>query len=198
MIRLLALSLLLAAPASAQEFPSLFDVTGVASNDVLNVRESPSAAAPIVGTLAPDARAVEVVGADPSGHWALVNVGETAGWASLAYLTEAPASGDYLLERDLSCGGTEPFWSLDITQGAGARFNPMEGQAEDWPAGLVQMGAGRTDRFLIGLGDGRAAVLSRGYCSDGMSDLMYGLEINVLSHPGGLTLWNGCCSIAPR
>lgn len=193
----LAISLLAATPLAAQEFPSLFDVAGVAANDVLNLRESPSAQAPIVGTLAPGATAVEVVGADPSGRWGLVNTGETAGWAALAYLREQHGSED-LAGHALTCGGTEPFWSLRITQGTGAHFNPMEGGAEDWPAGTLAPGGGRSDRFLIGLGEGRAAVLSRGLCSDGMSDRMFGLEINLVSHPGGLTLWNGCCSIAPR
>ena len=53
----LILSLFLALPASAQTMlPTLFDVTGVAGNDRLNVRAMPDASASILSELAPDAK----------------------------------------------------------------------------------------------------------------------------------------------
>ena len=39
----------------------MFDVTGVAANDVLNIRAAPDASAEIIGTLSPNARDIEVV-----------------------------------------------------------------------------------------------------------------------------------------
>ncbi|MEO1155590.1 MAG: SH3 domain-containing protein, partial [Pseudomonadota bacterium] len=52
---------------AAQGYPALFDVTGVASDDVLNIRSAPSATAEIIGTLAHNETGVEVVGEGPAG-----------------------------------------------------------------------------------------------------------------------------------
>ena len=74
MIRILLTLLFLALPAQAQDFPALYAVTGVAADDVLNIRSRPDAGAPIIGALAPDSTGVEVLGR--SGNWALVSAGE--------------------------------------------------------------------------------------------------------------------------
>ena len=60
MIRVLILLLALALPLRAEEFPAAYAVTGVASNDVLNIRARPDAGSAIIGSLAPDATGVEV------------------------------------------------------------------------------------------------------------------------------------------
>ena len=62
-MRALALLLALALPsgAAAKGLPALHDVTGVAADDVLNVRARPDASAPVLGALTPDATGVEVV-----------------------------------------------------------------------------------------------------------------------------------------
>lgn len=81
MIRLLALILTVSPLAlRAEVYLALHDVTGVAANDVLNIRENPDAASPVIGTLAPDATGVEVILVDDG--WALVNAGERSGYAS--------------------------------------------------------------------------------------------------------------------
>lgn len=66
----LALILWLAAgPAAAQDLPAVYDVAGVAADDVLNVRAEPSAEAPVLRTLAPDAGGIEVVAlSGPAGN----------------------------------------------------------------------------------------------------------------------------------
>ncbi len=70
MIRVLAFCLLwLPGLALAQSFPALYDVTGVASDDVLNVRAAPNANAQVIAALGPKATQVEVVRTDTSGHW---------------------------------------------------------------------------------------------------------------------------------
>lgn len=110
----LLLLLILAAPAHAtQEYilPTLFDVTGVAADDVLNIRQLPDADAPIIGTLSPDAKGIEVV--EDTGGWGRVNSGEGSGWVSMrymAYRTDVWHEG--ALPDGFSCFGTEPFWSL--------------------------------------------------------------------------------------
>lgn len=77
MIRLLAFFFaFLSTPALAQDiYPALHDVTGVAADDVLNIRSEPSASSPIIGTFSPFETDVEVVALSPDGGWGRVNAG---------------------------------------------------------------------------------------------------------------------------
>jgi hypothetical protein len=79
--------------AGEASLPALFDVTGVASGDVLNLRAEPSAQATIIGSFPADATGIEVIATDSSGRWGQVNAVERAGWASLAYLARQPGQG---------------------------------------------------------------------------------------------------------
>ncbi|MEP2426619.1 MAG: SH3 domain-containing protein, partial [Tateyamaria sp.] len=92
-MRVLAVVLCLwALPAAATQdaWPALYDVSGVAENDALNIRQAPDAAAPIIGSLTPDAEGIEVIRPDDHHGWGLVNSGEGRGWVSLRYLTRQP------------------------------------------------------------------------------------------------------------
>jgi uncharacterized membrane protein len=194
MIRAAALlfCLLLPGLASAQSWPALHDVTGVAAGDVLNIRAEPRAAAERVGALAHDARAVEVV--QVRGGWGLVNSGEGAGWVSMRYLAPR-VSGDHALTRHITCFGTEPFWSLDITQGQTLRLSSPGDGDRTFPAGLLQPSANRSDRFVL-RGGQLTAVIAHGACTDGMSDRQFGLTIDMLPDDGDDTrLLSGCCSL---
>ncbi len=208
----LILALMLPQPSHAAEdgWPALYDVSGVVAGDVLNIRERPDAASPIVGTLGPDTKDVEVIRANDDGTWGLVNTGERSGWASLSYLArqDGQAGGMPPIRQ---CFGTEPFWTLDH-EGAELRLSTMDGPALD---GLVSgrfASRSRPDRFVY-----------RGYlrsedagpleitlslrleaCNDGMSDREYGIDIDMLVRDGdaedGLRrpfLYSGCCSIRP-
>lgn len=197
MIRVLILAiLLLPGLARAQDmpehFPSLFDVAGVAADDVLNVRAEPAASAEKVGELAFDARHVEVIRL--AGGWGLVNSGERSGWVSMRFL-QPQEGGDYALSRFMTCFGTEPFWNLEITQGDMARFSaPGQGTAH-YTVGLLQRSSNRTDRFVL-LGGRLVAIISRAACNDGMSDRDYGLTVDLLPDvEQGLPLLSGCCSL---
>ena len=194
-----ALFLLLPSLAAAGSLPSRYDVRGVGPGDVLNIRAEPSAAAPVVGTLAPDARGVEVMAADPSGRWGRVNANEGNGWVSLAYLTEQAAvwqSGK--LPDGLHCFGTEPFWSLEPS-GEQARFEQPEG-SRSYEMTALDLGTDSDPRRALLLRDGEttatAAIVPQ-VCSDGMSDRVFGLEVLlVVSGQAGRNLFSGCCSIA--
>ena len=193
MIRLLALLIwLLPGIALAQGYPALFDVTGVASGDTLNIRAAPQASAEKIGEFGPNARDIEVIREE--GGWGLVNSGERSGWASMRYLARQEG-GDYALARHLICFGTEPFWSLDIVQGAMATLSSPDGAGASWNVGLVQGSANRTDRFAIS-GSGAQpliAIVSAQSCNDGMSDREFGLAIDMMR---GGDLYSGCCSLA--
>ena len=196
MIRFLLLFLALALPLRAEEFPALHAVTGVAADDVLNIRARPDAGSPIIGTLAPDAAGVEVVGT--SGKWARVNTGEGSGYAALRFLVREPGPAWNALLSLLVCFGTEPFWSLEIDPQAGTtRYLTPEDQAPDpdpitglWPAEPWARSA------AVGLPDG-LAVLTGQACSDGMSDRAYGIAVDIFrTGPGGTARVAGCCRLA--
>ncbi|UWQ83360.1 COG3650 family protein [Leisingera caerulea] len=184
-----------ALPGAAQEFPALYSVAGVAADDVLNIRSAPSASAEIIGTLAPDQAGVEVVAADGSGKWGLVNSGERSGWAALRYLTRAAAEDGLALPRRFSCFGTEPFWILNITQEDAAVYASHGGHTR-LDAGRVLTSRNLGGHYLLPLEGGTAAVIRRSACSDGMSGRSFGLSVDLLQLDAP-ALQSGCCSLAP-
>lgn len=195
------MAVLWAAAAPAQEFPALYSVHGVASDDVLNVRAGPGAHFEVIGALPPGAAGIEVSAANDTGRWLRVNTGERAGWASAAFLQRTGPDWTQGLPRPLACFGTEPFWSLERTATGALLSEPGIGTtalAERW-TGPAQ---GRTPVEFAALmegGGGRlTAFVARESCNDGMSDLEYGLSVSLVDdRPGGPRLLSGCCSLAP-
>lgn len=173
--------------------PELHDVTGVASDDVLNVRAAASASSDKISELAHDATNIEVVDRSPDGKWGLVNTGEASGWVSLRFLAPHAAHPDAPIGRTLSCSGTEPFWSLEIEQGAQARFDGLGLEAVSMTADVLQQARGRIDRFSLTIGLSGVAMVRVQRCSDGMSDRAYGLDVDYLHQDG--VLYSGCCSL---
>ncbi|WP_157022772.1 SH3 domain-containing protein [Parasedimentitalea huanghaiensis] len=202
----LAFTLLLACisalSASAQELPALHNVTGVASNDVLNIRSTPNASSTIIGFLGPDQNWVEVIRSDSSGKWGLVNTNETSGWVSLRYMVRVQAGSSLDLEQKLSCSGTEPFWSssLDGTRA----FLDINGEITDYF--LVAHNrvenrnhkAGFSARSSADPRNTLAGIISAQSCSDGMSDREYGVSVDLLIQQGiDFKTITGCCSLQP-
>lgn len=205
MTRILLLLLILCQPAWAtqDQWPAIHDVIDVASDDVLNIREAPSASAPIIGVLAHDATEVEVLRPNDRETWALVNVGETTGWVSLRYLARRPGQwfGGPLALR--SCFGTEPYWSLDISPDGALTWSTPETavtgtRGETW---FSENHRGRQSFSARLYGDGPSeimATLALDDCSDFMTNREFGISIDLLI--GGLTgaqMYSGCCSLAP-
>jgi uncharacterized membrane protein len=198
---LAAACLLGAAPLQATPeyvLPSLFDVAGVASDDVLNIRAAPSATAAIIGSLAHDARDIEVVGTDATGRWARVNAGEHSGWAALRYLDyQVDVWQPGALPPTLHCLGTEPFWSFRIS-GESLLWATPDTQESIRIRAIMDTGRFRDPRRTIlarNGAEGMAAVIVPMACSDGMSDRAYGLDVTVIWERRQML--TGCCSIAP-
>jgi uncharacterized membrane protein len=198
MMRLIVLLLFLSATASlAQDYPTLFSVSGVAANDVLNIRAEPSSAAEIIGTLAPDATGVEVISV--TGDWAIVNTAERSGYVALRFLTRDDGPAWNSLSVPLACFGTEPFWSLDIDpESATATLlssDDVNGQAMAitrlWPGTPWAPAAALSSAEVI-------TVLNPAECSDGMSERMYGISIDIFPTDPNLPRLSGCCSLALR
>ncbi|CUH39875.1 Bacterial SH3 domain protein [Jannaschia seosinensis] len=188
--RALIVLLLLAGAAGAEtgELPALFDVRGVAADDVLNIRAQPRASAEILGTLAPEAEGVEVV--DAADGWGQVNAGERAGWVAMRFLVRQ--TGQEGLPEALACQGTEPFWILR-TGAAPAFVTPEREIAVDAPE--ILRSRNRTDRYGV-LAETAAgplrAIVARETCGDGMSDRAFGFGIDMIF---GGKVYSGCCSI---
>lgn len=203
MIRLFLLftvSCLLAMPITAQEYPGLHNVAGVASNDVLNIRQAPNASSPIVGSLGPYQTGIEVITGEPSGKWGLVNMNETSGWVSLRFMARAPQGYWLDLEQNLSCSGTEPFWSL--SQGGNHVIFDLNGQETAYS--LLALGrsannigrAGFTAMTSAANPSSISGFIAAQSCSDGMSDRQYGISIDLmLQKNADLKMLSGCCSL---
>lgn len=201
---------LLALPAAAQEYPALHSVTGVAADDVLNIRSTPSASAEVIGTLAPDQTGVEVILADESGKWGQVNSGEQSGWAALRYLSLQPQNDWRMMHgQALDCFGTEPFWSLTLDDTA--RMTTPEGPVTGFTLLARQRAAGHSGKsgfHAVHHPSNETSVpgtaslsgtLTSQHCTDGMSDRSYGISIDLLHlrGTGQLDVLTGCCSLVP-
>ena len=194
-----AVFVVLAAAGPAHDLPALHDVAGVAADDVLNIRAGPGPERDILATLAPGAVGVEVVAT--AGNWAQINTGNRAGWASLAFLA-AQQGGAFPEVPSFSCFGTEPFWSLDVTQSGPAKF--VDSEMPDPPAmlaGAVMPAYGMRHRYGLSAvrPQGRMTLAIRAErCSNGMSDRLYGLSVEIVATDAMQRVLSGCCSIAPR
>ena len=200
MIRALCLAVALtmagALPGAAQDLPALYDVQGVAADDVLNIRAAPQADAEIVGTLAPDAKRIEVIAAVDG--WAMVNTGEGTGYAKLEYLAPSGGPAWQTFEAPLSCFGTEPFWGLDFDPAAmSISLNNFETPAQVMAVKQIWLPLPWSPVSAIGLEDG-TVVIRPEECSDGMSDQTYGIAMDMFLTKGDLRRYSGCCSLELR
>ncbi|MEM1047230.1 MAG: SH3 domain-containing protein [Pseudomonadota bacterium] len=180
--------------------PTYHRVTGVAANDVLNIRQEPTAASPIIGTFAPGAAPVEVI--SRRGGWGQVIVGEGNGWVSLRFLAEEKMTrvGESRIPAALVCVGTEPFWSLRFSEDDKATFRTQDSQ-EDTVLDVSTAKPVRGSRvhdflWLHGPATSATAFIGRTFCSDGMSDRLYGHEmvftLKTIGFSNGL---QGCCYV---
>lgn len=195
----LALMLALSGPALATPeyiLPTLFDVSGVAADDVLNIRAMPDASAPVIGTLPPDARRIEVV--EERRGWARVNTAEGSGWVSaryLAYRSDVWQPG--ALPAAFRCLGTEPFWDAKL-EGADLVLRSPEDQAGDRRPvqAVLDTGLFRDPARVVVARDMTLFSQPR-ICSDGMSDRLFGLSATLVIHGASPRLLSGCCTIQP-
>ena len=206
MLRILLTGFLMTAPlaAAAQDYlPNLYDVTVVETWDTLNVRAAPDGKAKVIGTLPSNATGVELLDRDASGKWGRVNVGEGAGWVALRFLkAQAPVWKPASLPLALSCGGTEPFWSVQTVENGLVFTQPGMDDRKLALRKVMDLGVeGQPTRGVIAGDDkGRlTAVMQPQQCSDGMSDRAYALAVTVImdGQDSPSQMLTGCCSIAP-
>lgn len=189
---------LICTPLAAQIYgPALYDVVGVAGDDVLHVRALPDAGSEALGNLRHDAQGVEVTAQSDDGKWARINIGESSGWVALRYLRQRAAWADGT-PFGLVCGGTEPFWNLHLVSGF-LEYSDMNGAAQRYREAdrLRGAGTGFADLAIIGADGGQevAMIISPAACNDGMSDRDFGLRVQLLRPGTSLPLVSGCCSM---
>lgn len=210
MIRVFLVCLLVASPAFATDdaWPALYDVEGVAPDDVLNIRSAPEMKSAQIGTLPHDANNIEVIAASDAGTWGLVNTGEGSGWVSLAFLARQPGQREGHFPDVRQCFGTEPFWNIKIDPPR-ATFSSQDAESRDGVISGLHRSRNRRDRFVFtgaffpddfGVLDLELILRTEG-CSDGMSDRAYGISVDLFmsgsTNPNAHQLLSGCCSISP-
>lgn len=185
------------AQADMKQFPALYDVTGVASDDVLNVRAGTGASHPIIEALSHNDRDIEIIRLSSNGKWGLIGYPGGNGWASMRYLKRQNGQTGSNVPRPLNCGGNEPFWGITFGPNSTEFLEPGQmSQAlgtlwQGIPDGMQPVAYGAK---LAGAGGEINAVITRSECSDGMSERAYGFEINaLLSGTFGNRMLTGCC-----
>lgn len=203
----LVLALFCPALIAAQDYPALYDVTGVAADDTLNVRTGPGVSHPIIDELAPDETGIEIVGQSADGRWLQLNAGEQVGWAAARFLTRTGPDWAAGPPARLSCYGVEPFWGLEaVTTPGGISVYTRLGEEEErfatlWsgaPSGrpLNQIAMVMTGTMKSGIT--ATAALRREMCSDGASDQLFGLSILLtLTDAEAPSALDGCCRLVP-
>lgn len=97
-----------------------YDVTGVASDDVLHLRAQPATKARIVDALAPTT--TDIMVERRQGNWAYIRYRNKSGWVDARYLRLNPASLRTDVPMPLKCEGDEPYWSATL-DGASLQVN---------------------------------------------------------------------------
>lgn len=181
--------------ATVDGFPALYDVTDVAADDTLNIREAPDAGSILVSSFPSMAKNIEVIALNDAETWGLVNINGRSGWVSMRYMTRHAGQYAGNVPRLTYCHGTEPFWGLDFANGT-LSFSSPENTGAMVPFNALRS-ANRLDRFVI-FADVMTGVVIEQRCSDGMSDLTYGLAVELLAPLyGEMQLLSGCCTIQP-
>lgn len=200
MIRNAILILMLSASAlTAEELPAQFSVSGVAADDVLNIRQAPGAHSAKIGALEPYTTNVEVLALSDNGRWGRIGMPEGNGWVAMRYLSRQEVPEGQVIPRPLSCLGTEPFWRIGLL----ARGDEYERMGEDRvDLELVEERPGENG-FQADLraedGTTYSLVVTRGLCSDGMSDREFGWSGTLfIDRANGAETLNGCCSLDHR
>lgn len=177
----------------AQTLPDRYMVSGVASTDVLNIREDATASSDIIGGLGPNTLNVEVLRVLDG--WGYVGAGERSGWVSMDFLAPNPvAIGE--IPRPMACFGTEPFWSLT--------FYPRGTEYDDPEVGPRALTVLRErvapNGYLIDTLEGpavtRTLAITGLNCNDGMSDRNFGMSITMFTEAAGdNSVRTGCCTL---
>lgn len=193
------ISLLAVTTAGAQQLPPVYQVTGVAQDDTLNIRAEPSAKSAIIGEIYAYDIAVEILHLTDDGKWGYVGARADNGWVAMRFLKHDPSPEPYLVPRPLACSGTEPFWNIGLYP-RGSEFQTpdiprtdisvtSEGVAESGFYAVAEEGPTRIYRLNV----------TRQVCHDDMSGREFGYAGSLfVESPDGNMMLSGCCTLDSR
>jgi uncharacterized membrane protein len=188
-MRIVLTTLLLCAAVGVAQAETV-EVTGVAFDDVLNLRAEPRAGAALVGALPPTAFGIEAL--KRADGWVHVRSGKLEGWAAARYLRPQLEPGERP-PSPLQCVGTEPFWSFTL-DGNSLSYSTPDMKPVAAQVGSVQRSRNSTIVWRVAPKDGPVAsttIEARQACSDGMSDRVFSFSARVETRDG--MLLSGCC-----
>lgn len=179
----------------AETFPTLAQVARISADDPLNVRARPTAASDDLGDLALGDR-VEILQRSADGKWSQILWQEDNAWIASAYLTDVArprlTSG---LPVQLSCGGNEPSWSVDLSQAGGFRLTSLHGLNADEQIASSTTSRNEGDSTHAFATPSFTGVLRREMCTDGAIDANYGWRLDLIQTTGETELFSGCCTL---
>lgn len=185
----LSLLFLAISVASAQaEAEPVHRVVAVPLDDVLNVRLSASANAPLVGAIPPTAAGIEILGR-PNADWAEIRYRRLRGFVAARFLEPVAMTLPEGLPEPLLCTGTEPFWSVRLAGGRAVYDSPDTGPQELGAAVPRTSSNSLLVRSFVA-GGLTGVVTEDRFCSDGMSDTRYSHAITLVGPERTLS---GCC-----
>jgi uncharacterized membrane protein len=179
-----------AAYAHDAHAPGFYAVHGVARGEILNVRSTLSVTGDDVGDLRAEIAPVEILEIDAAGSWGRLLWHGIDAWVLMRYLapTEVPLVAGTPIPAGLICNGTEPFWSLLISEAGLLRLSTTGANALSTmtlTTTVATPNAGAFPLALLARDDASelTAILHHRQCQDGMSDLTYGWSIDILQRP---------------
>lgn len=208
--------------ASVHAATDVYGVTGVQSGEFLNMRSDAGVSNAVTGRIPSNGQGIVTTGEEKkvSGTlWAKVYWNGVGGWVSKRYLLPegqtATTPAKPITTRPLTvpppkvvvppakpsanklvCSGTEPFWSVEVTD-ANLIVNMMDGPQYSVPVTFRQTSANNTTIAVIGGASGtnntQAFMQKVNSCSDGMSDISYPYSVTAVLNNSKVV--SGCCKV---
>jgi uncharacterized membrane protein len=195
----------------------VYGVTGVQSGQFLNMRSAAGASNAITGRIPFNGQGIVTTGEEKnvSGTvWAKVYWNGVGGWVSKRYLladgqtatVPAPSATRPIAvtppapakpsANKLVCSGTEPFWSVEITD-TNLIVNMSDGPQYSVPVTFRQTSANNKTIAVIGGAAGtnntQTFMQKVNSCSDGMADTSYPYSVTAVLNNSKVV--SGCCKV---
>lgn len=210
---ILAFSLLMGTLIGTLFSPSLFAeelyaVRDVAVDDYLNVRAQAGTKAMVITMIPHDATTVRLTGQTKKlgrSTWVKVLWQSKQGWVNRHYLIKAGEQIPVSAQKPtipnpktpnptLRCGGTEPFWSIDVSRKT-ASFKPMDGANMSLPVTFRSQSANNPTIAAVDARNKERNITlflqKVAECSDGMSDINYPFRVTTIIN--NKAVYSGCC-----
>jgi hypothetical protein len=173
------------------KFPALYDVTNVASNDVLYVRNAPRADSDIRSALLPTETGIEILYVTPDEAWGYATMLTASahniptdmdtGWVSMRYMARQSEQDEVWYPLLTVCGGTEPYWSVEFDGASwglirhGSRYEPEE------VSFLISVNYAYIDKHVVA-SNSLSAVITKAPINWGETNLDLGYSIDLVIH----------------